>query len=231
MPPKVLKYIILNRKQETSTVTTLSIAKINGEIPRYLPGQYITIYFPDLNKTLGKQYSISSAPNEQACTISVKAVGKFSNRLCSLVPGDLISASEPEGVFYPKQTTRNIVMIAGGIGITSFRSMVFENILKNKQMRLMYSSKTSDDMPFKREFSIISQKHNSFQVEYFITQESGRESENIKYRRISKENIFKKHSQETEYLLSGSLSFVLELKNILISEGVDRAQVATESYF
>lgn len=231
MPTKVSKYIILNRKQETSTVTTLSIAKINGEIPYYLPGQYITIYFPDLNETLGKQYSISSAPNEQTCTISVRAVGKFSNRLHSLVPGDLISASAPQGVFYPKQTTRNIVMIAGGIGITSFRSIIFENILKNKQMRLLYSSKTSVDIPFRQEFSTISQKHSSFQVEYFITQEPGVESRNIKYRRIKKEDILKKHSQKTEYLLSGSLSFVLELKNILISQGVDKTQIATESYF
>ena len=231
MPLNIYQYVVLSRKQETPTVTTLLISNIEGEIPKYIPGQHITIYFYDINQTLGKQYSISSAPNESNCTISVRAMGKFSNRLCSLQPGDTISSSLPQGTFRPKQKTKNIIMIAGGMGVTSFRGIIFYNIKKNKQIYLLYSSKKYEDTPFKEQFLALSQNNNFFKIRYFITQETGTDSEDIKYRRIEKTDFFKKQFEETVYLLSGSLSFVLYFKNTLIEEGVSKDKIKTESYF
>lgn len=224
-------YIVLARKQETCTTTTLTLAKSDGSIPQHRPGQCLTVYFPDLSPTLGKQYSVSSAPSEGICAITVKAIGRFSNRLCSLAPGDQILASDPQGSFCPTWE-RNIVLLAGGMGITPFRSTIVEavSLSLNSQIRLFYSAKISTDMPFGNELYKLSQRHPSFYIERFVTKEPTSSTE-LKYRRLRPDDILSSHDSQTEYLISGSLNFVLGLKNMLVAAGVDRKQILTESYF
>lgn len=227
----VSEYIVLARKQETCTTTTLTLAKSDGSIPQHRPGQCLTVYFPDLSPTLGKQYSISSAPCEQVCTITVKAIGRFSNRLCSLASGDRIFASYPQGNFCPTWKN-NMVLLAGGMGITPFRSIIVEavSLSLNPQVQLFYSAKISTDMPFANELYGLSQRHSSFFMQRFVTKEPTSSTE-LKYRRLRPDDILGKHDTYTEYLISGSLNFVLGLKNMLATTGVDRANILTESYF
>lgn len=227
----VSEYIVLAREQETCTTTTLTLAKSDGSIPQYRPGQCLTIYFPDLSPTLGKQYSISSAPCEQICTITVKAIGRFSNRLCSLFPGDRILAADPQGSFCPTWE-RSVVLLAGGMGITPFRSTIIEAVLLslNSQIKLFYTAKISTDMPFGNELYEFSQRHSSFYMERFVTKEPISSTE-LKYRRMRPDDILNSLDSQTQYLISGSLNFVLGLKNMLVVAGVDRTNILTESYF
>jgi len=225
--------MVLARKQETSTTTTLSLSLLDGSIPRYKSGQYLTVYFPDLSPTLGKQYSISSAPCEQIFRITVKAIGRFSDRLCSLENGDVFIASKPEGTFCP--TYRHpLIMLAGGIGITPFRSMIIESVNQRPTLpiTLFYSAKLSQDMPFGIELYTFAQQRSSLSIERFATQESSPSSD-MKYRRMRSDDILKYTSDNifVEYLVSGSLSFVLDVKNILSNHGVDRAHILTEACF
>lgn len=227
----VSEYIVLARKQETCTTTTLTLAKSDGSIPQYRPGQCLTVYFADLSPTLGKQYSISSAPCELMCAITVKAIGRFSDRLCSLASGDRLFASDPQGNFCPTWRN-NMVLLAGGMGITPFRSTIVEavSLSLNPQIQLFYSAKISTDMPFGNELYALSRQHSSFSLERFVTKESISSTE-LKYRRMRPDDIVSTHDLQTEYLISGSLNFVLGLKNMLVTAGVDRTNILTESYF
>ncbi len=230
---KVSEYIVLKRTRETPSTTTLSLTLLDGSIPHYRAGQCITVYFLDLSTTLGKQYSISSAPRENTFSITVKSIGRFSSRLCSLVPGDRILASEPLGTFYPTQA-HHILLCAGGIGITPFRSILLEHIpyARFKTVTLLYSSHTSTDMPFGDELYAFSKEHHSFAIERFVTQESTSLQKNFKYRRMRLDDMYNADNfSESEFLISGSLHFVLGIKNMLITGGVKRNAILTESYF
>lgn len=233
MPAGVFEYVVLARKQETPTTTTLSLAKRDGTIPRYRSGQCLTVYFFNLSPTLGKQYSISSAPCEQKCTITVKAIGRFSDRLCSQAPGSSILVSDPQGTFYPKYSTRDVVLLAGGMGITPFRSIILQNILQAHAAKiwLFYSIKTDVDMPFGDELYELSKRHYPFHLERFVTQKSEIASADVKYRRMRPDDILSNNYPLTEYLISGSLTFVLGLRNQLVTAGVNRENISTEAYF
>lgn len=227
----VSEYVVLTRKQETCTTTTVSLVRADGTVPCFRPGQCLTVYFPDLSPTLGKQYSISSALCEQMCTLTVKAIGKFSNRLCSLSSGERIFASDPQGNFSPSWRC-STVLLAGGMGITPFRSVIVEAVSLSlpSQIRLFYTAKASTDMPFGNELHILSQQNSSFSMERFVTKESISSTE-LKSRRMRPDDIVSTHDLQTEYLISGPLNFVLGLKNMLVTAGVGRAQILTESYF
>jgi ferredoxin-NADP reductase len=66
--------------------------------------------------------------------------------------GDTISASHVAGDFVlPKDAKRKLVFIAGGIGITPFRSMI-QYLIDTKQARpitVFYSNKTAADVAYK----------------------------------------------------------------------------------
>jgi ferredoxin-NADP reductase len=226
------EYVVVARVQETPTTTTLSLKKADGSIPDYIPGQCLTVYFPDLSQTLGKQYSISSAPYEKTCAITVKAIGRFSNRLCSLSVGDHILGSNPNGTFYPKQLS-DLILLAGGMGVTPFRSIILESLFRASavKIRLLYSTKTAADMPFGVELYHLTRHHPSLSIERFVTRESGASS-GLKYRRMRTDDMVNQDNfKESEYLISGSLNFVLDLKNTLIGAGVSREHILTEAYF
>jgi ferredoxin-NADP reductase len=125
-------------------------------------------------------------------------------------------------------------MLAGGMGITPFRSIMLQTATQSslRPMALFYSSKTRNDMPFSDELRALSDTHPSFFVERFLTKEPG-SSIDIKYRRMRFDDLYDgmEAAMPAEFLISGSLDFVLGLKNVLIHEGVNPICIRTESYF
>jgi ferredoxin-NADP reductase len=225
------EHVVVARRRETPTTTTLLLKKADDSIPEYVPGQCLTVYFLDLSQTLGKQYSISSAPCENACAITVKAIGRFSTRLCSLTEGDRILASGPSGSFYPTQK-KNLVLLAGGMGVTPFRSIIIETLSRLAvPVRLFYSAKTAADMPFGAELYEASRQSRLCTIERFVTKGADF-APGIRYRRMRADDILNRDLHEgTEYLISGSLDFVFGLRNMLIGNGVSREHILTEAYF
>jgi glycine betaine catabolism B len=75
--------------------------------------------------------------------------------LLDLKDGEQVTASSPQGDFVlPKDKNTPLVFIAGGIGITPFRSMV-KNLLANNEKRdiiLLYSNNTEEEIAFKKTF-------------------------------------------------------------------------------
>jgi len=64
-------------------------------------------------------------------------------------------------------------MLAAGIGVAPFRSVILENLKKNPARRivLLYSSRTMQNIVFRRELEELAAKHEAFEVHHFITRE------------------------------------------------------------
>ncbi len=99
---------------------------------RYTAGQFIEMYLPHDNpdeRGIKHFFTLSSSPTEKLISISTKFAGAksstFKKTLFKLKPGAKIKLVEPMGDFVlPKDKTIPLVFVAGGIGITPFRSMV-----------------------------------------------------------------------------------------------------------
>ncbi|HEY4503603.1 MAG TPA: FAD-dependent oxidoreductase [Candidatus Paceibacterota bacterium] len=238
------KYIVIDTRRETHDVLTLKIKGGNNSIPSYIPGQFITVYFPETGTPEGKSYSISSSPHEDTMNITIKTMGKFSNRLFNMKNGDEITASLPYGFFFSELDNTDMVIITGGIGIAPFRSMIYDNLLKNplKNITLYYSNRFVDDIIFKKEFDDLEKKHSSFNVKYFITRQidtlSDKLPKNMTLERIKIENIIKntkdnntKKSKEKEFFICGSISFVRDMWRGLRESGIPEEFIYTEAFF
>ena len=140
-------YIVKEVVDEAPNVKTLKLTLLDG-----------TVYFPETKTAEGKAYSFSSAPHETTCNITVKNIGEFSGKLCSLKVGDTIKASLPYGFFKSDFPETELITIAGGIGITPFRSIITDtlNTTPNRPIHLFHSAKTMSDIVFKNEFETLS---------------------------------------------------------------------------
>ena len=234
------QYKVIKNQRETSFVRTLTLAasleNADKKSVKFIAGQYITVFFPELGTPEGKAYSISSAPAEfkKAFTISVKAIGEFSNKLTAMKAGDTITGSLPYGFFYSESEEVPLVMIAAGIGISPFRSMTADIFNKNpgRPLTLFYSNKTAEEIVFKKYFDEVSKKHPNFKVKYFITREQtgfpNVINERINARRVLVDVPDKEHS---EFLICGSISFTRDLWRDLRSVGVPEEMIYTEAFF
>ncbi|HEU5004579.1 MAG TPA: hypothetical protein VFT49_00650 [Candidatus Saccharimonadales bacterium] len=103
--------------------------------------------------------TISSSPTEKQVMFTVKLPSKpsaFKQQLEQLKPGDPILASYLTGSFtLPEDTTRKLAFIAGGVGITPFRSMSKYLVDQNQKrdVGLIYAVSKKEEIAFRKVFT------------------------------------------------------------------------------
>ena len=105
-----------------------------------------------------RYFTIASAPSERELRLSVKfyqPMSSYKKELLALKQGDTISVAGLAGDFVlPKNPKRKLAFIAGGIGVTPFRSMIGE-MLETHAKRdavLLYSNNLPEDIAYKEVF-------------------------------------------------------------------------------
>ncbi len=162
---------------ETASTKTLRMESINGQLPLFRAGQYISLTVNINGIVTSRPYSISSLPGKPYYDITIRRVqdGFVSHFLLDHVKqGDIFQATGPHGSFYyePLIDTRNIVFLAGGSGITPFMSIMRETAEKKLplNLHLLYGSRVPDDIIFKDELLDIASKHKNIKVDFVISE-------------------------------------------------------------
>jgi len=125
---------------ESSVIKSFWLEPIdeNG-IVRHKAGQHlpIQINIPGKVQPELRTYTLSTAPSDSAYRISVKRDGIVSKYLHdSLQTGDVIKARAPQGGFViDAKVKRPVVMLAAGVGITPFISMLRHLTYEGKRTR------------------------------------------------------------------------------------------------
>ena len=237
-----INYFITKTVTHAPDIKTLYLEcrdeKVGTHVPVFRAGQFINVYFPETGTPEGKAYSISSAPHENILAITVKAVGEFSNKLHQLKAGDRLIASMPYGYFYTETETTELVMIAGGIGIAPFRSMILDSLQKNpnRKLALFHSSRTCNESIFRDEFAVLEKRFSNLKVFRYVTRDKVA-NVGIIHERLKIEDIIgstdkaNPHIHDREFLICGSINFVGELWKGLRKAGVPEHVIYTEYFF
>src|SRR3972149_3815417 len=88
------------------------------------PGQFLMLGIPGFGEA---PISISSPPSRGVLVeVCVRAVGNVTNALHRLIPGDTIWVRGPFGRGFPvdKMLGKDMLFIAGGIGLATMRSLI-----------------------------------------------------------------------------------------------------------
>lgn len=207
----------------------------------FVPGQYLEWTVPhDKSDLRGNRryFTIASSPTEDKLQLGVKISensSSYKTALLKIDKGTKVLAGSLSGDFMlPENIAEKLVFIAGGIGITPFRSMI-KYLVDSKQKRdiiLMYACATPDEFVYKELFD---NAHGEIGMKtlYVITRpENAPEGWAGPTGRINEEMLgqvvpdFKKRT----FYLSGPNGMVQGYKELLSSLGIPKNQVVTD-YF
>lgn len=154
--------------RETEDAVSITLADPTGDAVHHLPGQFFTLAMRVGDKMVRRNYSVSSAPASlPSVTFTVKRVinGELSPHLVdNLQVGDAIDVEGPSGHFTVRpnaNTSRNILLIGGGSGITPLMSIARSilSVEKGSQVALVYGNRRESDVIFQRALAALESEH------------------------------------------------------------------------
>lgn len=124
---------------------------------RYIAGQFIEMTIPHADaddRGPRRWFTLSSSPTEDHIAITTRfshAGSSFKSHLEALKVGESVEISEPMGDFVlPIDTNVPLLFVAGGMGITPYRSMAkwLADTKEERDVHFIYSVKESADAVF-----------------------------------------------------------------------------------
>lgn len=131
----------------------------------YRPGQFLTLRIPsDQCGSVARCYSLSSSPYTDAAlkvTVKRSVDGFASHWVCdNLAPGDTLEVLPPSGVFTPASLDADLLLFAGGSGITPVISIVKSALAKGGgSIVLVYANRDAESVIFAEELRELAQTH------------------------------------------------------------------------
>ncbi len=227
--------LTLVKKVDEARATKSFFFESNEKIT-WLPGQYIYITLPKLNypdeRGATRHFTISSSPTEGRLiriTTRIREESGYKKTLDELSVGSAVEGRGPMGSFvltnhYSPIT--NHLFLAGGIGITPFRSMIKYNIDKNLNipMYLIYSNSDSEFV-FKKELVQWQKENKNIIVTYFDSSVSG----HLDVTKLT--TLITNHqSLVTRFWVVGPNVFVNAMEEILEELKIPEDQIKTEKF-
>lgn len=160
---------------ESTDVKSVYFTPVDGsKIPLPKRGQYVCFRWqlPGHEFEMSREYSISEFPKANELRISVRHVpeGLVSGYIHNnLKVGDILKVAPPNGNFVYEPSKKNLVLLAGGIGITPLVSIIEAGLEEDRNVKLLYSNRAPETRAFGDLFKQFKQKYgDKFQViEYF----------------------------------------------------------------
>lgn len=223
--PKKKILLALKHKQKLSP-NVIEFEFTSHKKLNHLPGQYLETTLSQ-SKTDGRgnrrTFTIASSPTEDTLQLGIKFYepgSTYKKALHKLTTGQKIIAGNVGGDFVlPKDKSVPLVFIAGGIGITPFRSMVKYLIDTNQKrsIELLY---------------LVNSKEDAVYIDVFEKAKSVGVTTHIKTKAIDENSLKKYMTTNTRQLfyISGPPAMVRSYKNSLKKIGVKNRAIKTD-YF
>src|SRR5713101_3363350 len=151
------KYLLALKTRTQLAPDTYDLRFTSDRRLRFRPGQYLEWTLghahPD-SRGNRRYFTVASSTGEREVRIGVKfypCASSFKRSLLAMRPGNEIVASQLAGEFVlPTNQREKLVFMAGGIGITPFRSMIRHLLDHNEErpITVLYSNRTAAEIVY-----------------------------------------------------------------------------------
>src|SRR6266566_148741 len=208
---------------------------------QFRPGRYIDVTLIDPPETDAegniRTLSLASAPTEKDLMVATRMRDTAFKRVLKTMPlGSPLKIDGPLGSFtLHSNASRPAVLLAGGIGITPFRSMVVNSARMGFPNRivLFYSNRRPEDSAFLQELQRIGAENKNYQTICVMTKmEKSKHPWNGETGYVDKTMLarFVPDVAAPIYYIAGPPAMVTAMKEILISAGVNEDDIRSEDF-
>lgn len=165
--PRSLEVRVVEVIRETADAHSLVLEPAAGDRERfhYRPGQFLTVRVPTTREGgAARCYSLSSSPVcDEKPTVTVKRIrdGYASNWICdNVAEGDVLEVLAPAGEFTPASLDEDLLLLAGGSGITPIMS-ILKSCLRTGSggVTLVYANRDENAVIFSDELAALASQY------------------------------------------------------------------------
>ncbi|MFV2171516.1 2Fe-2S iron-sulfur cluster-binding protein [Actinomadura sp. LOL_016] len=161
-----LKARVVEVVHETADAHSLVLEPAEGDRDRfrYKPGQFLTVRVPAPDGWAARCYSLCSSPvTDDRLKVTVKRVagGLGSNWICdNVTTGDVLEVLRPSGTFTPQSLDADLLLLAGGSGITPVMSILKSCLAAGTgSVVLVYANRDERSVIFADELRALAAEH------------------------------------------------------------------------
>ena len=143
--------------RETHDTFSLALTASNGGDSRFEPGQFSMLWVFGVGEL---PISISGDPAEPGSLIyTVRSVGPATQALVTRDLGNTLGVRGPYGTGWPVEAARgrDIVLVAGGIGLAPLRPMIY-HVFRNREefgrLVILYGARSPGDLLYRKELGL-----------------------------------------------------------------------------
>lgn len=229
---------LAGKKEVAREIHEFSFVKPEGVT--FSPGQYLEWTLPHAkpdSRGVRRYFTIASAPSESEIKIGVRISEKgssFKQHLAGMEQGQILVAGSRAGSFtLPSDEKEKLAFIAGGIGVTPFRSMV-RHLIDTGQKRdiaLFYACRTHADAAYTDLFAEAGEAFG-LRTTYVFSDEDPGAPEGSEKGFIGAELLERvtPDFRERTWYLSGPDAMVQAYRKLLRERGVSTRRIRTD-YF
>ncbi|WP_102226341.1 RnfABCDGE type electron transport complex subunit D [Acidimangrovimonas sediminis] len=206
---------------------------------RFRPGQYLdwTLEVPNPdNRGNRRTFTIASAPTESEVRLGVKfypGPSSYKQALARMRPGDVIHGTQIAGGFtLPERGGEKIALIAGGIGVTPFRSMV-RHLMDTGDRRsvvLLYGNTRASEIAYSDLFEAARERIGLRTIYALADPEPEAAPDHVGFidRALIEREVPDFH--ERIFYVSGPHAMVRQFQRVLAELGVARSRIRTDHF-
>jgi ferredoxin-NADP reductase len=230
---------LIKEKQEVAKGTLLVMFDLLGEEVDFTPGQYFFVTLPEAGhqdeKGLRRHISVVTSPNEKGVLGLATRLrdSAFKQTLAEVPVGTEVDVEPPKGQFaLPEETSRPLVFVAGGIGITVFRSML--RYIAEEQLpyrvTLIYSNRDRESTAFLDELRELERELPGFRLVLTMTQDAGWDGESRRIDAAFITEYLGESLNDFTFMVAGPPGMTEAVQHALEEAGVEEENVVASRF-
>jgi len=156
-------FIVQSKTAESAEITSFVLVPADGQpVMAHAPGQYIGLCVEIDGQSYRRQYSLSAVGNGATYRISVKRepMGKVSGYLHDRVQaGDALDLFPPAGAFVLGASSKPLILISGGVGITPTLPMLDAALASGREVHFIHAARDSNVHAFRDHVDALADRH------------------------------------------------------------------------
>lgn len=207
-----------------------------GRELKYRPGQFAFLSFKS-TRIPGEEhpFTISSTPTRPLMLeFTIRASGDWTKKIKDLLKMDRAYVHGPFGLYghLDINTINEMVMIAGGIGITPMLSILryLFDTMDRRRILLIWSNRTQKQVVYPYEFQELENTLPGLEIIHVLTRETGYEGETGRLEKETLKRLLAGQSRDSVVLVCGPPQMMVAVKDALLDLGFPRGSVYTERF-